>query len=46
MKIRTSGESKRRVINSTMIASVAAGTPNLITKAQRQEFINTLVVPR
>jgi hypothetical protein len=45
-KILTPDESKRRVVNSTMIASAAAGTPDTISEAQLQEFINTSVVRR
>ena len=39
-------ESKRRVINSTMIASVSAGTSDSITDSQQQEFIATSTVRR
>jgi hypothetical protein len=44
--IVTPDESKRRVINSTMIASASAGTPDTITESQEQEFIRTLIVHR
>ncbi len=44
--ILTPDESQRRVINSTMIASVPIGTPDLVTEAQQQEFIHTSVVRR
>lgn len=39
-------ESKRRVINSTMIASVPAGTPDTIGAAQLQDFATTSLVRR
>jgi len=39
-------ESKRRVINSTMIASVPTGTRDTITEAQQEEFITTSTVRR
>lgn len=45
-KILTPDESKRRVINSTMIATVPAGTPDSITESQRNEFITTTAVRR
>lgn len=44
--ILTPDESKRRVINSTMIASVPLGTPDSITESQQQEFITTSTVLR
>ena len=44
--ILTPDESKRRVVNSTMIASAATGTPDTITESQQQEFINTSIVRR
>jgi hypothetical protein len=39
-------EGKRRVINSTMIASVPKGTPDAITEAEQLEFIRTTAVRR
>ncbi len=45
-KILTPDESKRRVINSTMIATVPAGTPDSITESQQNEFITTTAVRR
>jgi len=39
-------EAKRRVINSTMIASVPVGTPEILTESQQQEFISTATVLR
>ena len=39
-------DSKRRVINSTLIASAPAGTPDSITAKQQQEFIVTTSVRR
>ncbi len=44
--ILTPDESKRRIINSTMIASVPIGTPDLVTETQLQDFIRTSVVRR
>jgi len=44
--ILTPDESKRRVINSTMIASAPAATPDIITESQQQEFINASTVRR
>ncbi|MEM8672120.1 MAG: hypothetical protein AAGG48_31680 [Planctomycetota bacterium] len=44
--ILTPDESKRRVINSTMIGSAPAGTPDAITDFQQQEFITTPTVRR
>jgi len=45
-KILTPDESKRRVINSAMIASAPIGTPDKITESQQQEFVITSVVRR
>lgn len=42
--IATPDESERRVINSTMIASVAVGTPDSVSAAQQAEFISTSTV--
>ncbi|QEG43417.1 hypothetical protein [Roseimaritima ulvae] len=42
--ILTPDETKRRVINSTMIALAPAGTPDTITGVQQQEFITTSIV--
>ena len=44
--ILTPDESKRRVVNSTMIASAPAGTPETVTESEQQEFINSSVVHR
>jgi hypothetical protein len=44
--ILTPDESKRRVINSTLIASAPLGTPETITESQQQEFITTSTVHR
>ncbi len=45
-KILTPDESKRRVINSTMIASVPIGTPDMVPESQQHEFIHTSTVLR
>lgn len=39
-------ETRRRVVNSTMIAPVALGTPETVTEAQQDEFIHTSLVRR
>lgn len=39
-------ESRRRVINSTMIASVPVGTSEVVNESQQQEFISTSIVHR
>ncbi len=44
--ILTPDESRRRVMNSTMIASAAAETRDTITEPQQHEFINTSIVRR
>jgi hypothetical protein len=44
--ILTPDESKRRVVNSTLIASAPAGTPDTISESEKQEFINTSIVRR
>jgi hypothetical protein len=44
--ILTPDEEKRRVVNSTMIASVPAGSPDAISERQQNEFITTSVVRR
>lgn len=44
--ILTPDESKRRVINSTMIASAPIGTPETITAALQHDFIHTTIVRR
>ena len=44
--ILTPNESKRRVINSTMIASAPKGTPDTITESEQQEFTTTSTVRR
>jgi len=44
--ILTPDESKRRVINSTMIATAPAGARDAITESQLQEFITTSIVRR
>ena len=44
--ILTPDESKRRVVNSTMIASAPATTPDIVTESEQQEFITTSVVRR
>lgn len=44
--ILTPDESKRRVINSTMIASVPIGTPETITAALQYDFIHITIVRR
>jgi hypothetical protein len=44
--ILTPDESKRRVVNSTMIAPAPAGTPDTITASQEEDFIHTSVVRR
>jgi len=44
--ILTPDESKRRVINSTLIASVPAGTPDAIDKEELNDFVTTSVVRR
>lgn len=44
--ILTPDESKRRVVNSTMIASAPAGTPDTVTESEQQEFINSSIVRR
>lgn len=44
--ILTPDESKRRVINSTMIASARIGTPETITAALQHDFIHTTIVRR
>lgn len=45
-EILTPDDSKRRVINSTMIASVPMGTPDQVTISQQHEFVHTTVVRR
>lgn len=45
-KILTPDETKRRVINSTMIASVPLGTADLVSKTEQQEFTTTSSVRR
>lgn len=44
--ILTPDESKRRVINSTMIASSPIGTPETITTVLQHDFIHTTIVRR
>lgn len=44
--ILTPDESKRRVINSTMIASVPFGTADTITQNQQEQFVHTSAVRR
>ena len=44
--ILTPDESKRRVINSTMIAVAPAGTPETITELQQKEFVTTSTIHR
>lgn len=44
--ILTPDESKRRVVNSTMIASLPAGTPDAINGEELNHFINSSVVRR
>lgn len=44
--ILTPDESERRVINSTMIASVPAGTPDSVSEAQQADFVSTSTVRR
>jgi hypothetical protein len=44
--ILTPDESKRRVVNSTMIAPAPPGTPDALTEAEQQEFITTSIVRR
>lgn len=44
--ILTPDESKRRIINSTMIATAARGTSDAITESQQDDFIHTSVVRR
>jgi len=44
--ILTPAESERRVINSTMIASVPQGTPDTIGPELLNEFVSTSVVRR
>ena len=44
--ILTPDESKRRVVNSMMIASAPTGTPDTISVAEQQEFIHTTAVRR
>jgi hypothetical protein len=44
--ILTPDESKRRVVNSTMIAPAPPGTPDALSEAEQQEFITTSVVRR
>ena len=44
--ILTPDESKRRVINSTMITLAPAGTPDTITESQQKEFVTTSTVRR
>ena len=44
--IRNPSSSARRVVNSTMIASVPLGTEELLSDDQRLEFLNTTVVRR
>ena len=45
-EIQTPDESKRRVVNSTMIASAASGTSDKIPESEQQDFINTSTVRR
>lgn len=45
-KILTPDDSKRRVVNSTMIASTPAGTPDTVTESEQQQFITTSIVRR
>lgn len=45
-RILTPDESKRRVINSTMIASVPFGTPDELTEEQQRKFVSTSAVRR
>jgi hypothetical protein len=44
--IHSPDASKRRVINSTMIASVELGTPDVVTEAEQSEFVSTSLVRR
>jgi hypothetical protein len=44
--ILTPDASKRRIINSTMIASVSVGTPNVVNVAEQDAFVTTTVVRR
>lgn len=45
-EILTPDDTKRRIINSTMIASAPAGTADAISHREQQEFITTNVVRR
>ncbi len=45
-KILTPDESKRRIVNSTMIASASADSADTITEAQLQDFVVTTSVRR
>ena len=44
--VRTPDESKRRVINSTLIASVPIGADAVVSKSDEQEFVKTTLVRR
>jgi hypothetical protein len=44
--ILTPDESKRRIVNSTLIAAAPASTPDTLSASELQEFIQTAVVRR
>lgn len=44
--IKSPAASLRRVINSTMVASVLPGTPETVSEPELQEFIETATVHR
>jgi hypothetical protein len=44
--ILTPDESKRRLVNSTLIASAPVGTTEAITESQQEEFMNSIVIRR
>lgn len=44
--ILTPDDSKRRVINSTLIASAPMGTPETVTESQQDDFVKTSMVRR
>lgn len=45
-RILTPDENQRRVVNSTMIASVPIGTAETVTESQQAEFVRTTAVRR
>ncbi|MGE3313904.1 MAG: hypothetical protein AB7O26_02225 [Planctomycetaceae bacterium] len=45
-KILNPDDSRRRVVNSTMIASVAAGTPESVPLEEQADFVTTNIVRR